>query len=183
MSHKGKPIILSDFIKITGDFDKGFQMMRKTAETGDDVVAAAYKDQIAHYTQMMLRTDVKGERAPVIETMRMLGEPEFSIAQEIERVWDEEIAKNKEFVEKEHKVREFVAKKVEDYMEEQFNAWVGKNRAQKVLEIQQGIHKGGPPAPAAKPEEKPKPENELSALEAMKTALEERIAELKKAKK
>ena len=181
MSHKGKPIILSDFISITGDVDKALVMMRKTAET-DNVVAAAYKDQIAHYTQMMLRTDLKGEREPVISMMRTLGEQEFNVAQEIERVWDEELATQKDFVDKEHRVREFVAKRVEDYWEEQLKSWVGPERVQKVLEIQQGIHKGGPPAPAAKPEEK-KPENELAALEAMRTALEEKIAELKKGKK
>lgn len=166
--------------------------MRKTAET-DDVVAAAYKDQIAHYTKEMLETESKGERVPVIETMRMLGEQEFNVAQEIERVWDEELTTQKDFVDKEHRVREFVAKKVEDFWEEQLKAWVGPERSQKVLDIQQGIHKGGPPAPAA-PEEKkptkvemllkriqkPPPENELTALEAMKAALEEKIAELKK---
>jgi len=193
MSHKGKPIILSDFISITGDVDKALVMMRKTAET-DDVVAASYKDQIAHYTQMMLRTDLKGEREPVISMIRMLGEQEFNVAQEIERVWEEELATQKDFVDKEHRVREFVAKRVEDYWEEQLKSWVGTERAQKVVEIQQGIHKGGPPPAPAAPEEKPtkvekllkqiqKPENELTALEAMKAALEEKIAELKKGKK
>jgi len=204
MSHKGKPIILSDFISITGDVDKALVMMRKTAET-DDVVAASYKDQIAHYTQMMLRTDLKGEREPVISMIRMLGEPEFNVAQEIERVWDVELATQKDFVDKEHRVREFVAKRVEDYWEEQLKAWVGPERAQKVLEIQQGIHKEAVPVELpttleelkriakepAKHEEMrkwttkppPKPENELTALETMKKVLEERIAELKKAKK
>ena len=182
MSHKGKPIILSDFISITGDVDKALVMMRKTAET-DDVIAASYKDQIAHYTQMLLRTDLKGEREPVVSMIRMLGEQEFNVAQEIERVWDEELATQKEFVDKEHRVREFVAKKVEDYWEEQLKSWVGSERAQKVVEIQQGIHKGGPPAFTVKPEEEHKPANELVALETMQAALAERVAELKKAKK
>jgi len=181
-------------------------MMRKTAET-DDVVAASYKDQIAHYARVMLRTETKGEREPVVSTLRMLGQEEFNVAQEIERVWDEELATQKEFVDKEHKVREFIAKKVEDYWEQQLKAWVGPERAQKVLEIQQGIHKEGPvpvelpttleelkriAKEPAKHEEmrewtaRPEPskaENEVAALETMKKVLEERIAELKKAKK
>lgn len=197
MSHrKGDPIILSDFISITADFDKGILLMRKTAET-DDVVAAAYKDQIAHYTKEMLETESKGERVPVIETMRMLGEQEFNVAQEIERVWDKEVAEQKEFVDKKHKVREFVAQKVQEYLQGQFDTWIGADRAQKVIEIQRGIHQGPPtpPATTAKPEEKPTkvekllkriqtpPENELASLEAMKKALEEKIAELKKSQK
>lgn len=173
--------------------------MRKTAET-DDVVAAAYKDQIAHYAKDMLETESKGERVPVIETLRMLGEPEFNVAQEIERVWDAEVSTQKEFVDKEHRVREFVAKKVGDYWEDQVKAWVGPERSQKVIDIQRGIHEGGPPpGSAATPAEEEKPAeatpalkkllkrvekpDEVATLEAMKQALEEKIAALKKEKK
>lgn len=169
-----KAISLRQFLTIYHDITKALDAMRRKCEHGDNFVCGSYKDQMLHYTKMMLRTESAGEREPVISIMRRLGEPEFNTAQEIQRVWEVEKKEHPEFVKKEGQVREFVAKKVEDYWLEQMAGWIGKDRMDKVKEIERGIHVGAPPPP------KPKPEAEAEELEKMKKKLEERIKELRK---
>jgi len=168
-----KAISLRQFLTIYRDVDKALAAMRRKCEAGDNMVCGCYKDQILHYIRMMMATETLGERSPVISTMRMLGEPEFNTAQEIERVWEVEKREHPDFVAKEGRVREYVAKKVEDYWLEQMTKWIGKDRMEKVKEIERQIHVGPPPKPA-------KPEEEVEALEEMKKLLDERIKELRK---
>lgn len=167
-------VSLRQFLTIYKDINKALDAMRRKCERGDNWVCGAYKDQITHYVRMLLRTESEGERAPLISTIRRLGEPEFNTAQEVQRVWEKEKKEHPEFVKKEGQVREFVARKVEDYWMDQMAKWIGKDRVEKVKDIERRVHVGAPP-----PKPKPKPEEELEKLERMKRELEEKIKELR----
>lgn len=170
-----KAISLRQFLVIYRDIDKALEGMKRKCEKGDNWVCGSYKDQILHYVRTMLRIESAGEREPVISTLRRLGEPEFNTAQEIQRVWEVEKKEHPEFVKKEGRVREFVAKKVEDYWMEQMTVWIGKDRMEKVMDIERGIHVGAPP-----PKPVVKPKEDVEALEKLKRELEEKIKELRK---